>query len=205
MKSKRTTSLCSTSTRTTSSSRDDIDDVDGRGNVDDDSDEDSDDETYVKRPINDQPVTYEYVYGTASSVVHYKLPKVTEPLMTSVASTTTTTTIISNHPTNIRKNVKFNANSKLTSSTPQMSAVNKKHQQQMEPTTSTNVNEVSIDTITESNKSPFLRIINRIKLFYFNRHQWSDNEKALVGLLVIMLIAVIVGCFLQLFVKTDEL
>lgn len=203
MKSKRTTSLCSTSTRTTSSSHDDIDDVDGRRNVDDDSDdsdEDSDDETYVKKPINDQPVTYEYVYGTASSVVHYKLPKVTEPLMTSVASTTTTTTIISNHPTNNRKNVKFNANSKLTSSTQHLSAVNKKHQQLMDPTTSTNVNEVSNDTITESNKSPFLRFINRIKLFYFNRHQWSDNEKALVGLLVIMLIAVIVGCFLQLFV-----
>lgn len=200
MKSKRTTSLCSTSTRTTSSSRDDLDDVDGKRNVNDDSDSDSDDDGYVKRPINDQPVTYEYVYGTASSVVHYKLPKVTEPLMTSVASTTTTTTIISNHPTNVRKNVKFNTNSKLTSSTTQMSAVNKKHQHLMDPMTSTNVNEVSIDTITESNKSPFLRFINTIKLFYFNRHQWSDNEKAIVGLLVIMLIAVIVGCFLQLFV-----
>ena len=75
MRSKRTTSV-------SSSIRDDIDEIDGE------SDSDSDEEE-EKAPASETPISYEYVSGVPSPVIHYKLPKHSEEVQ-SVAKVTST-------------------------------------------------------------------------------------------------------------------
>jgi len=183
MKSKRTTSVCSSSTRT--SSRDDIDEVDGTRSSDE---SDSDDE---KEPINDVPVTYEYVHGAASPALHYKLPKSAEPTGVNGA---TTTIITSQASAPSRKNTKASAKA---SSQP---AVSKKNfhqlQQVQESTVDSSADECAAKTET-ANQSLFLKLLNTIREFFYNRKNWSVTEESIIIWLFFMLFAVVVGCILH--------
>jgi hypothetical protein len=176
MKSKRTTSVCSSSTRT--SSRDDTDEVDGRRSSDE-SDESDDEEKHK----NETPVTFEYVYGAASPALHYKLPKSAEP--TSVSTTTT----ITNQPAG-----KKNTKSTKTTAAP---IVNKKHNHHQHQTIQESTVESSSDESTAEvvsiNQSLFLKLLNTIREFFYNRNNWSVTQEAIIICGGFMLVAVAVA------------
>lgn len=184
MKSKRTTSVCSSSTRT--SSRDGTDEVDGRRSSDE-SDE-SDDE---KEPVNDTPVTFEYVHGAASTAVHYKLPKSAEP------SGTTTTIITSQAPGASRKGAKSSAKASTAQS---QSTANKKHHHQHQPVQESAVDSSSDESSTEvesANQSSFLKLLSAIREFFYNRNNWSVTEESIIIWFGFMFFAVVVACILH--------
>ena len=184
MKSKRTTSVCSSSTRT--SSRDDIDEVDGTRSSDES--DDSDDE---KEPKNDVPVTFEYVHGAASPALHYKLPKSAEPAGVNGATTTITTSQAS---TSSRKNAKAALKVSL------QPAVNKKNQHQLQHVQESTVDSSSDECISKVeivNQSLFLKLLNTIREFFYNRKNWSVTEESIIIWLGFMLFAVVVGCILH--------
>lgn len=184
MKSKRTTSVCSSSTRT--SSRDGTDEVDGRRSSDE-SDE-SDDE---KEPINDVPVTFEYVHGAASPALHYKLPKSAEPTGINGA-TTTITTSQSSGPS--KRGIKSSAKASV------QPAVNKKNhhqlQQVQEPTVDSSSDE-STARVEIVNQSFFPKLLNTILEFFYNRKNWSVTEESIIIWFGFMIFAVIVGLLLH--------
>lgn len=177
MKSKRTTSVCSSSTRT--SSRDDIDEVDGRRSSDES--DDSDDE---KEQINDVTVTFEYVHGAASPALHYKLPKSAEP-------TSTTTIITSQASVSSRKNAKASAKASM------QPAVSKKNQQQVPESTIDSSSDECASKAEIANHSLFLKLLNTIREFFYNRKNWSVTEESIIIWLGFMLFAVVVGCILH--------
>jgi hypothetical protein len=179
MKSKRTTSVCSSSTRTST------DEVDG-GESSDESD-DSDDED---KPVNDVPVTFEYVYGSPSTAVHFKLPKSAEP-------TTTTTTITSSQSVGASSSRK---GTKLKSSTAQVQSIAaaKKHHQQLvqEPIVDSSSDESCTDVVS-TNQSLFLKLLTTIREFFYNRKNWSVTEESIIIWFGFMFFAVVVGCILH--------
>lgn len=181
VKSKRTTSACSSSTRT--SSRDDLDEVDGTRS----SDESDDDE----KAANDTPVTFEYVNGVPSSAFHYKLPKSAEP---SFGSNGTTTTVITSQTVGaLRKGVK----SSLKASQP---AASKKNHHQLQHASEPIVDFSSDECSTKVevvNQSLFLKLLNTIREFFYNRKNWSVTEESIIIWFGFMLFAVIVGCILH--------
>lgn len=189
MKSKRTTSVCSSSTRT---SRDGIDEVDGSSSSDDDDDSSGDE----KEPVNDTPVTFEYVHGVASPPLHYKLPKSAEPSHGN--SGTTTTTITSQPAGGSRKSGKSSAKQSLN--------VNRKnhHQPAMDSTADSSSDESS--TVVDSAKpSPFLKLLSKIREFFYNRNNWSVTKESIIICFGIMFLSVVVGCILQyLVVKAND-
>lgn len=196
MKSKRTTSICSSSTKT--SSRDDIDAVDGARSSDE-SDSESDDNEDEKENVNDTPIAYEYVYGATSPVIHYKWPKSTEPTLSTNVSAAT---IISSQAMTARKSSKISS-SKVASVQIQ-STTSKKHQtpvqQQQQQTTDATADSSSDESVTEippTNASPFLKLINAIREFFYNRKNWSVTEESLFIWFVFMFFAVVVGCILH--------
>lgn len=184
MKSKRTTSVCSSSTRT--SSRDDIDEVDGTRSSDE-SDE-SDDE---KERINDVPVTFEYVHGAASPALHYKLPKSAEPTGVNGA---TTTIITSQAPASSRKNAKTSSKASLQ---PAVSKKNHHQLQQIQESTVDSSSDESATKVETANQSLFLKLLNTIREFFYNRKNWSVTEESVIIWLGFMLFAVVVGCILH--------
>lgn len=184
MKSKRTTSLCSSSTRT--SSRDGIDEVDGTRSSDE-SDE-SDDE---KEPINDVPVTFEYVSGVASPAFHYKLPKSAEPSGVNGMIPTMTTSQTSGPS---RKGAKLSAKASV------QPAVSKKNHHQLQHLQEPVIDSSNDETATKVevvNQSPFLKLLNTIRVFFYNRKNWSVTEESIIIWLGFMFFAVIVGCILH--------
>lgn len=182
MKSKRTTSVCSSSTRT---SRDGIDEVDGSSSSDDSDDD--------KEPVNDTPVTFEYVHGVASPPLHYKLPKSAEP--THGASGTTTTTITSQPAGASRKSGKSSAKA---SSAQSQSTVSKKHhhQQAVESSADSSIDEKST-TVESANQSLFLKLLSTIREFFYNRNSWSVTQESFIIWFSFMFFAVVVGCILH--------
>lgn len=183
VKSKRTTSACSSSTRT--SSRDDLDEVDGTRSSDES--DDSDDE----KAANDTPVTFEYVNGVPSSAFHYKLPKSAEPTLGS--NGTATTVITSQTVSSSRKGTK----SSVKASQP---IANKKNHHQLQQVSETIVDS-SIDECSTKveivNQSLFLKLLNTIREFFYNRKNWSVTEESIIIWFGFMFFAVVVGCILH--------
>lgn len=174
MKSRRTTSVCSTSTRTSS------DEVDG-GRSSDESDE-SDDE---KEAISDMPVTFEYVQGPPSSVLHFKLSKTTEPVV-----------VATNVSSQTKKSTK--TSSKAQS---QVNAAKKNQHQpqhQLHESTSDSSSDESTSMKIESvNQSLFLKLLNTIREFFNNRKNWTVTEESIIIWLGFMIFAIVVGCILH--------
>lgn len=191
MKSKRTTSVCSSSTR---NSHDDSDEVDGRQSSDEDE---SDDET--KERVNDTPITYEYVYGTASPAYHYKLPKSADP-HSNVNASTTMTTITSQTTGTSRKTSKTSATKSA-----QLQTASKKHHHvqlshksvEMESTVDTSDDEKPAKELATTNQSLFLNLLRAIREFFYNRNNWSVTEESIIIWFGFMLFAIIVGCILH--------
>jgi hypothetical protein len=135
------------------------------------------------------PVTYEYVYGIASPALHYKLPKSAEP-------SGTTTTIITSQPAGVsRKNAKLSA--KVTSAQVQSTA-GKKHQHQcvQESTVDSSSDECSTE-VESIKQSLFLKLLNTIREFFYNRKNWSVTEESIIIWFGFMFFAVVVGCILH--------
>lgn len=177
MKSKRTTSLCSTSTRT--SSRDDIDEVDGDRSSSDESDDEE------KEAANDMPVTFEYVQGAQSPAFHFKLLKAAEP---SVTATTASSQSAS------RKGTK--ASSKVSSQVTVTSRKNQHQPQQLaEPVVDASSDESSTK-VEIANQSQFLKFLT-IREFFSNRKNWSVTEESIIIWLGFMFFSVVVGCILH--------
>lgn len=187
MKSRRTTSACSSSTR--SSSRDGMDEVDGTRSSDD-SDDSEDEE---RRPKNDLPVTFEYVNGAASSAFHYKLPKQTEPAHGANGPTmTVTTTQMSGGASRKGAKSSVKASSQLVAS--------KKNHHQLQQTPETVVDSSSDECATSDevvNQSLFLKLLNTIREFFYNRKNWSVTEESIIIWFGFMFFAVVVGCILH--------
>lgn len=179
MKSKRTTSLCSSSTRT--SSRDDLDEVDG-----DRSSDESDDEE--KEHVNDRPVTFEYVQGAASPSFHFKLLKSAEPAQI-------TTLVAPSQAAGVsRKGPK--ASVKVSS---QFTISRKSHhqpQQLSEPIVDSSSDE-SATKVEIANQSQFLKLLSTIREFFSNRKNWTVTEESIIIWLGFMFFSVIVGCILH--------
>lgn len=174
--------MCSSSTR---ASRDGIDEVDGSSSSDESDDE--------KEPVNDTPVTFEYVHGVSSPPLHYKLPKSAEP--THGASGTTTTTITSQPAGASRKSGKSSAKS---SSAQLQSAVNRKHHpQQAVETTADSSSDEGSTTAESANQSLFLKLLSTIREFFYNRKNWSVTEESIIIWFGFMFFAVVVGCILH--------
>lgn len=196
MKSKRTTSVCSSSTRNSH----DSDEVDGRQSSDESDSDESDDET--KRRINDTPVTYEYVYGTASPAYHYRLPKSSE--VHAIAASTTVTTVSSQPTSTSRKVTKSNASAKSSQSQVNVSKKHHHMQQSHKPSnveTELNSVESSDDEkpaeMTSAKQSLFLNLLKAIREFFYNRNNWSVTEESIIIWLSFMLFAILVGCILH--------
>lgn len=184
VKSKRTTSACSSSTRT--SSRDDLDEVDGTRSSDESDDSDDED-----KAANDTPVTFEYVNGVPSSAFHYKLPKSAEPTLGS--NGTTTTVITSQNVGASRKGTK----SSVKASQP---SVSKKNHQQFQQTSEAIVESSSDECLAKVeivNQSLFLKLLNTIREFFYNRKNWSVTEESIIIWFGFMFFAVVVGCILH--------
>ncbi|CRL01169.1 CLUMA_CG014459, isoform B [Clunio marinus] len=187
MRSKRTTSDCSTSTR--ASSRDENDEVDGERSSDE-SDDESDDE---KEPV--KPVTFEYVHGATSPALHYKLPKSAEPVHG--GSGTTTTIISSQNVGSSRKGAKL---STKASSAQSLIASNKKHhhhQVHESTTVDSTSTDVSTNEVVNANQSLFLKLLNTIREFFYNRKDWSVTQESIIIWFGFMFFAVVVGCILH--------
>lgn len=183
VKSKRTTSACSSSTRT--SSRDDLDEVDGTRSSDES--DDSDDE----KAANDTPVTFEYVNGVPSSAFHYKLPKSAEPTLGS--NGTTTTLITTSTVSALRKGAK----SSIKALQP---AASKKNHHLLQQTLEPNVDSSSDECSTKVeivNQSLFLKLLSTIREFFYNRKNWSVTEESIIIWFGFMFFAVVVGCILH--------
>lgn len=198
MKSKRTTSVCSSSTR---NSHDDSDEVDGRHSSDESEDE-SDDET--KERINDTPITYEYVYGTASPAYHTKLPKSAADQQSNPNASAATTTIISSQSTvgTSRKTSKANS----AKSTQLQTTASKKHHNvqqshklmEVEATTpDSSDDEKSTKDVASANPSLFLNLLKVIREFFVNRNNWSVTEESIIIWFGFMFFAIVVGCILH--------
>lgn len=194
MRSKRTTSVCSSSTRT--SSRDDLDEVDNpRNSEDEDEDEDDedDDEFYnEKRSKAVHPVSYESVPGAPSPVIHYKLPKCDS---SSVSSTI-----------NIGGSVK--SSSKSYSKAQQSGAISKRNHAQLgkqlvqQSQTSSSATENDEESDNEkceivNSRNMLLRIWDTLLLFFNNPSQLTTQEESLVYLFFVILIAILVGVFIN--------
>lgn len=179
MKSRRTTSLCSSSTRT--SSRDDIDEVDGDRSSDESDDDDD------KEQANDMPVTFEYVQGAQSPAFHFKLLKAAEPSVTaSVAA--------SQSASASRKGTK--ASSKVASQITVSSRKNQHQPQQLaEPVVDAASDECSTK-VEAANQSQFLKFLT-IREFFSNRKNWSVTEESIIIWLGFMFFSVVVGCILH--------
>lgn len=176
MKSKRTTSIGSSSTRTS-----DIDEVDNAHSSDDSESEDE------SKPVNDTPVTFEYVYGVASPALHYKLPKSAEPAQT-------TTTIITSQPAGgARKSGKV---SKAVPAQSHTTAKKHSNHQQAEPAVASSSDEVASEVVSV-NQSLFLKLLNTIREFFYNRKNWSVTEESIIIWCGFMFFAIIVGCILH--------
>lgn len=195
MKSKRTTSVCSSSTR---NSHDDSDEVDGRHSSDESEDE-SDDDT--KERINDTPITYEYVYGTASPAYHTKLPKsAADPQNNPNVSAT----VVSSQLTSGTSRKTSKANS-VKSAQLQTTASKKHHHVQqshklteVEATTpDSSDDEKSTKDVASANPSMFLNFLKVIREFFVNRNNWSVTEESIIIWLGFMLFAIVVGCILH--------
>lgn len=186
MRSKRTTSVCSSSTRT---SRDDLDEVDNPRDSDDDDDEDED-ELDVS-PKVEIPVTYEYVYGQPSTVINYKLPKSSE------ASTNSTINI----------GATARNGGKISNKSQQASAVSKRQlsQQSKQPAAALQVatvvekEEESEEEECESvvTRNLLLRMWGKLLLFIYNRSKLSTQEESLIIVLGIFIVAFIVASFFK--------
>lgn len=177
MRSKRTTSTCSSSTR---EGGDQVD-----GNRSSDESDDSDDE---KEPINDVPMTFEYVHGAPSTAVHYKLPKSAEPIGVNGATTTIITNQISSSS---RKGAKATAKASL------QPAISKKTHHQLQQVQESTVDTSNFETTSKveiANQSLFLKLLNYIREFFYNRKNWSVTEESIIIWFGFMLFAVIVGC-----------
>jgi len=191
--------MCSSSTRT--SSRDDIDQVDGARSSDDESDSDADD----KEPINDIPVTFEYVYGTPSPALHYKLPKTAEP----TASNGSTTTTISSQPpapptrktTKSSKSAGAQSQSLTAKKHNSNSSSNSHHQQQQQRMTEeladATASDESATEVVSASQGRLVKLHSAIREFFDNRKNWSDGQKAFIICFGFMIFAVILGCILQ--------
>lgn len=195
MKSKRTTSVCSSSTRNSH----DSDEVDGRQSSDESDSDESDDD--VKRRINDTPVTYEYVYGTASSAYHYRLPKSSE--VHAVTANSTMTTISSQTTSATRKVAKSNVSAKSSQS---QATVSKKHHMQQSHKPSNVETELnSVDSsddekpaeVTSAKQSLFLNLLKAIREFFYNRNNWSVTQESIIIWLAFMIFAIFVGGILH--------
>ena len=195
MKSKRTTSVCSSSTR---NSQDDSDEVDGRHSSDESEDE-SDDDT--KERINDTPITYEYVYGTASPAYHTKLPKsAADPQSNPNASAA----VVSSQSTSgtSRKTSKANT----AKSAQLQTTASKKHHHVQQSHKLTEVEATTLDSsddekstkdVASANPSMFLNFLKVIREFFVNRNNWSVTEESIIIWLGFMLFAIVVGCILH--------
>jgi hypothetical protein len=164
--------MCSSSTRTST------DEVDGGRSSSDDSD--SEDE---EKPVNDVPVTFEYVYGSPSTAVHFKLPKSAEPTLT-----TTTTTITSQ---SVRKGAKSSVKAAAT-----VTQVAAKKQLVQEPIVDSSSDESSTEVVS-ANQSLFLKLLTAIREFFYNRKNWSVTEESIIIWFGFMFFAVVVGCILH--------
>lgn len=172
IKSKRTTSVGSSSTRTST------DEVDCGHSSSDESDESDDEE----KPVDDLPVTYEYVYGSPSPAFLYKLIKSVEPVATAVTSLP----------------VKKNSKASTKSSLGQTIAAKKHHHEKLvqEPVAESSSDECST-VVDSANQSLFLKLLNTIREFFYNRKNWSVTEESIIIWLGFMFLAVVVGCILH--------
>lgn len=175
--------MCSSSTRT--SSRDDIDEVDGARSSDESDDSDSE-----EKRVNDVPVTFEYVHGIASPAVHYKLPKCAEP-------TTTTTTITSQPAGASRKGAKSSVKAAAAQSQSTASKKHNHHHQQVAESQVDSSTDVSVAEDVSANQSLFLKLLNTIREFFYNRKNWSVTEESIIIWFGFMLFAIVVGLLLH--------
>lgn len=196
MKSKRTTSVCSSSTRNSN----DSDEVDGRQSSDE-SDSDESDNEDVKRRINDTPVTYEYVYGTASPAYHYRLPRSSE--IHAAQSNTALTTISSQSTSTSRKTTKSNVSAKSSQS--QVNVKKHHHMQQSHKSSPIETELNSVDSsddekpteVASAKQSLFLNLLKAIREFFYNRNNWSVTEESIIIWFGFMFFAIVVGCILH--------
>jgi hypothetical protein len=195
MKSKRTTSVCSSSTR---NSHDDSDEVDGRHSSDE-SENESDDEANER--VNDAPVTYEYVMGTASPAYHFKLPKSADPQNNPNVSTTVTT--ISSQVTGTsRKTTKANIAKSAQTASKKHPHVQQSHKNvEVEPQSDSSDDEKPTKAVASANQSLFLNLIKAIREFFYNRKNWSVTEESIIIWFGFMLFAIVVGCILHYFMS----
>lgn len=198
MKSKRTTSVCSSSTR---NSHDDSDEVDGRHSSDESEGESDYEGDEVKERTNVLPITYEYVYGAASPVYHYKLPKSADPHSNPNISTTMTT--ISSQSTGAsRKTSKANSakSAQLQTTNSKKHHVQQSHKSSMmetEPILDSSDDEKPIKDDTSAKQGLFLNVLKAIREFFYKRNDWSVTEESIIIWLGFMLFAIVVGCILH--------
>jgi hypothetical protein len=189
MKSKRTTSMGSSRT----SSHEGIDEVDA-----DSSDSDSDDEL-----MNQTHVTYEDVRGAASPVFTHKVPKPEEVNANVTSISGSASTISANQPTSAlvsRKGVKSSK-----SSPAQSQSTAKKHQQQhhhhasnvQESTYESSSSDEKSSSVAVVNQSLFLKLVNFVRAFFENRHNWSVTEESFIICFGFMVFTILVGCILH--------
>lgn len=198
MKSKRTTSVCSSSTR---NSHDDSDEVDGRHSSDESEDESDDDD--AKERINDTPITYEYVFGTASPAYHTKLPKSAADPQNNPNASAATTTIVSQSTSGTSRKTSKASSAK---STQLQTAASKKHHHvqqshklmEVEATTlDSSDDEKSTKDVASTNQSLFLNLLKVIREFFYNRNNWSVTEESIIIWFGFMFFAIVVGCILH--------
>lgn len=196
MRSKRTTSVCSSSTRT--SSRDDLDEVDNSRNSDNEDDEsDSENDEEFNEDGNDKrskvviPVTYEYVSGTPSSVIHYKLPK------SESSSSTATINLAGNVKSSSKSNLKAQQTGVISKRNHQQSS--KQVVQQSQTSVVTEKDEDSDNEKCEivNSRNVFLRIWDTLQLFFNNPSKLSTHEESFVYVCLAILFAITVGVFIH--------
>jgi hypothetical protein len=190
--------MCSSSTR---NSHDDSDEVDGRQSSDESDESDVEDE--IKRRINDTPITFEYVYGTASPAYHYKLPKSAESQNHAIsmsATATMTSTMASSQSTGSSKKVKVNlkVGQSQAAGKKQHHHVQQSHKTEIEPAADVSDDEKSTD-VENANQSLFLNVLKAIREFFYNRNNWSVTEESIIIWFGFMFFAIVVGCSLQPF------
>jgi hypothetical protein len=162
MKLKRNAAVGSSSARTL------VDEVDDDLNSSNESDEE-------EMPVDELPVTYEYVHGSISPVFLYKLTKNEESAHSKKSSK------VLKHPTEAS-----------------LSVIKKQNQQSLIHNPSGELfDDDSCSDIAKKNDSFFGKIVGMIREFFNNRRNWSVTEESVIIWFGFMFFAIVVGCILH--------
>jgi type IV secretory pathway VirB10-like protein len=198
MKSKRTTSVCS--------SRNSADEVDGNNSSDESDSDESEVESETKKKASQVPITYEYVLGVASPAFHYKLPKAA--VEQHAVSANATTTAASSQATSSTRKQSAKSNATKASGQAQANSNKKHHHVQQshkivesEASPSEALGDEKQVEVSSAKQSLFLKLLKAIREFFYNRNNWSVTEESVIICSMFMLFAIVVGSILNFAVE----